>query len=194
MNATLAIALLGVVLSVASLVWQFASYILTGPRISVELQLGVTNDDDSSTMSWSLPNSGPMTVDERSRDATREVAIVVARNRLLAPLGCLGGAAVAHDRASWGASRLCAVRSRRQHPCGVCEQKDPQVAALAASIGCAPRHIPCKEALTAVGIQTVAFARHPVSQAIDRGTYEGIVTWKVRRRWLQRSLIFHLSC
>jgi hypothetical protein len=81
MDATLAIALLGVVLSVASLAWQFASYILTGPRISVELQLCVTNSDDSSTMSWSLPNSGPMTVDERARDVTREVAIVVARNR-----------------------------------------------------------------------------------------------------------------
>jgi hypothetical protein len=81
MTATLAIALLGVVLSVASLVWQFANFILTGPRITVELQLGVTNEDDSSTMSWSLPNSGPMAVDERARDPSREVAIIIARNR-----------------------------------------------------------------------------------------------------------------
>jgi hypothetical protein len=44
MTATLAIAVLGVVLSVASLAWQFANFILTGPRVNVELQLGVVNN------------------------------------------------------------------------------------------------------------------------------------------------------
>jgi hypothetical protein len=81
MTATLAIALLGVVLSVASLAWQFANFILTGPRVNVELQLGVVNDADSSSVSW-LPTSGrPMSVHERARGATREVVIVTARNR-----------------------------------------------------------------------------------------------------------------
>jgi hypothetical protein len=81
MTATLAIAVLGVVLSVASLAWQFANFILTGPRVNVELQLGVVNNADSSTVSW-LPTSGrPISVHERARGATREVVIVTARNR-----------------------------------------------------------------------------------------------------------------
>jgi hypothetical protein len=81
MDATFTLALLGVVLSMASLTWQFVNFVLTGPRVAVELQLGVTNEDDSSTMAWSLPSRGSMQVDARTRDPTREVAIVIARNR-----------------------------------------------------------------------------------------------------------------
>jgi len=38
MNATLVVAVLGVVLSTASLVWQFADYLLSGPRILLDGQ------------------------------------------------------------------------------------------------------------------------------------------------------------
>jgi hypothetical protein len=45
--ATLVIAVFGAVLGTASLVWQFASHVLTGGRISVELRVGVMRDSGS---------------------------------------------------------------------------------------------------------------------------------------------------
>lgn len=81
MNATLAVAIVGVVLSTASLVWQFADYLLSGPRIRVQLLHGVADDDLSSVKSWSL-DSVPSNdiVDARLADPTRELAVVVIRN------------------------------------------------------------------------------------------------------------------
>jgi len=40
-TATLVVAIVGLVLSVAGLVWQAASFHLTGPRVRVELQVGL---------------------------------------------------------------------------------------------------------------------------------------------------------
>ena len=42
-TAVLVIAVLGLVLSVASLVWQAATFRLNGPRIRVELLVGAVN-------------------------------------------------------------------------------------------------------------------------------------------------------
>jgi hypothetical protein len=42
-TATLVFAVLGLVLSVASLVWQAATYTLSGPRVRADLRVGATN-------------------------------------------------------------------------------------------------------------------------------------------------------
>lgn len=43
MDTTLLVAVLGVILSVASLVWQAATYLLEGPRVKVELRVGAAS-------------------------------------------------------------------------------------------------------------------------------------------------------
>jgi hypothetical protein len=81
MNATLVVAVLGVVLSTASLAWQFADYLLSGPRILVHLLHGVADDQLSSVRSWSLDSVPDRDVmDARLADPTRELAVVVVRN------------------------------------------------------------------------------------------------------------------
>ena len=48
--ATLGIAVLGLCLSVASLVWQATTFRLSGPRVRVELRVGATNGQTYATM------------------------------------------------------------------------------------------------------------------------------------------------
>jgi hypothetical protein len=43
--ATLVLAIIGLVLSIASLGWQFATFMLSGPRIEAELWVGFADDE-----------------------------------------------------------------------------------------------------------------------------------------------------
>lgn len=82
MSATLAIAILGVALSVAALAWQFTTFVLNGPRVRVRLTVGLTDDDGKSTNAWSLPDDGqPVPLYPGSPAPTREIAIVSVFNR-----------------------------------------------------------------------------------------------------------------
>jgi hypothetical protein len=81
---TLILAILGVVLSVASLAWQLAAYFLSGPRIEAELWLGFADEDGKirgRSPSHQIKNRG---VNAWEADMT-EVAVIIARNRGRAP-------------------------------------------------------------------------------------------------------------
>jgi hypothetical protein len=73
---------LGVVLATSSLIWQFAVFALSGPRVTVQLLLGVTDDDRTNVASWSAEHAvGDHPNSAWFAEATRELAIIVVRNK-----------------------------------------------------------------------------------------------------------------
>lgn len=100
-TGTFVLALLGVVLSSAGLVWNFVNFLLTGPRISVALTLGVANDAGDQMRSWSIPADRADLTDEIADvDATREVVVISVRNSGRAPVN-VDRAGVAVGKSKW---------------------------------------------------------------------------------------------
>jgi hypothetical protein len=79
---TFVIALLGLAMAAASLLWQFLMFSLNGPRISVQLLLGVSSGREVPSRSWSIPVSqdGPY-LDDVGVVGTRELIGIIVRNR-----------------------------------------------------------------------------------------------------------------
>ncbi len=83
---TLVVAILGVVLAVASLVWQAATFVLSGSRVGLTLRRGLIRRDGAGTVALAL---GPLepSADRyamlREQGFSEEVVIVEVRNRAL---------------------------------------------------------------------------------------------------------------
>ena len=82
MTGTFVMALLGVVLSTASLAWQFMNYVLTGPRLVANMRLGVGGDDGTPSAYWGLKNDAPEFLPAAAVVRySAEIVIVEVRNK-----------------------------------------------------------------------------------------------------------------